>query len=297
MTPSLVAVGVVLLLQAAYLAAVHWVARSNDALPELVPLDALALPGARVLLAVRATRPAVSRPFVDYDGSAVAFAPRESPGPTSTMQPEQATFAGGVAQVEIKAPVAPGAYAIEARHSSSSPTGTEPPSAPSLDVANIVLEVAPSDRPLLFVTVPETISSGLEQPGLGGAATALKALQARFALVYVALREFDSPERLRAWLARNSVPLGPVLTARQPGDGEKGGLDRLLGKLQLDRWKGPHAAIVSNAAEAGVFAARGFRVAVLGATPGGAADSRSAAARIHGALSWNDAMKIIEGSR
>jgi len=270
---------VVFAVQAAFIGTIYVLAVRYAPPPAVAPLDALALPGAEATIGIRleAQGSPVVAPRVA--GARVEFSlARAAGGESREAEVNQA----GVASAVVTAPAEPGVYRYRARLMPSeglSFAGEE----------EVLLEVAPADRPLLFVVVPDSLSPDRQKTVLPGATSALRDLSRGRSTIYVRTNRL-SASRLRAWLEENGFPAGPLLTVATRDGGRT--LRTELARLDVSRrTKSDPWAVTSSNAEAGDFAAAGVRVVLLGAPGGLEVDGRT----VFALSSWDEVRKKIAG--
>jgi hypothetical protein len=269
---------VVLAVQAALIGAIYLLAVRYAPPPAVIPLDALALPGVGATIGVHLETQGSPIVAPRVAGTRVEFFPATAAGESRETDRVGIVNDAGIASVTVAAPAEAGIYTYRARlapSEGSSFAGEE----------EVLLEVAPADRPLIFVVVPETLSPDL----LPGATAALRDLGRERSTVYVRTNRL-SASRLRAWLEENDFPVGPLLTVAARDGGRS--LRAELARLDLSRRaKSGLWAVTRSSAQAADFAAAGVRVVLLGAAGGLEVDGRT----VFALSSWDEVRKKVAG--
>ncbi|HVR74861.1 MAG TPA: hypothetical protein VMT52_11035 [Planctomycetota bacterium] len=221
---------VLVIIEAAFLAAVYGLASRYAPPWVLTAMDCIALPGADAVLGVRIhARPPFSQS--SPAGVELDFHGVDAEGGELEPKPLGSSAVGldGVAHCAVRAPLRPGVFRYVARVRNTGKFRFE------RDEEEILLQVVPADRPILIVGIPQAISSDEASEAAATARERLASLERRAAVAYLAARERDSPRRLGAWLERLGLPSGAVLV----GPIRKGRehLGEVLPNFEVSKWK------------------------------------------------------------
>jgi hypothetical protein len=278
--------------QGIFLAIVSYLAGTNAPRGGVLALDALAAPGGEARIGVRLDR---ENPFFPGDalaGARVTFESAAAGEPAAGTPVGTATSgADGLAVITLPAPETPGIHRyralVDPRLGGARLETTE---------AEVLLDVEPLDRSLLFVVLPPVpaadplfaeTAAGTEPPARNAAAVALRDMATRHPLIYVAALT-DGARGLRVWLEHQGFPGAPVLFA-PPGRSASPARAVLAG-IDLTRRTAKCWAIAESIDDAAAFALAQVRVVLI----------RGAREKVEGSLiipvaGWAEAARAIKG--
>ncbi len=247
--------------------------------PELLPIDGVTLPGSEARVGLRVVDQSRQGLRSGISGVKIRFEEELSEGGEAPSEPIEVVLGvDGLALMTLKAPEKPGLRRFRAQVDPSGNTLF------ASREASLLLLSVPTNAPMIFVAIPQTIESPSDEESL-------RALGNSGAIVYLALRGLDNPERLRDWLKTSKLPSGPILTPQSGLAGRS--LEVLLASLQLSRWRRKPWAIIPLEFDSTPFVSNGVRTIRLGA----ALTARAGEVMLSGAPDWKEARKIVEASR
>ena len=288
--PRLWPLAVLFAVQGVFISLIYLLALRYAPPGRLVPIDAIALPGAQAALGVRLERENPPVVGARLSGAKVVFE-GTSDGNAAGAKPagSAVTNAEGVATCTVQAPDSPGLYRFRAR---LEPPGGVPLEKPEVEV---LLDVMPAQSQLLIVLSQALTSQDLPAKGIQDQAAAplpalpvLRDLSREWRVLYLATQKSEAPTRLRPWLEGHEFPPGPTILTLPEGDWMK--LSSFVSSLGLSQWKGEHWGVCTYRKDAMALERAGLRVVILEA-----AGENASIGKTFSAANWTDAKKIIEG--